>query len=72
VFFGAAAAAALLPKPARAQAKAHRKREVAEPAEGEFAIMRPNETVAAFAEWESTLGRLVRRVSYGQSVAEST
>jgi len=72
VFFGAAAAAALLPKPARAQAKAHRKREVAEPAEGEFAIMRPNETVAAFAEWESTLGRLVRRVTYGPTVAETT
>ena len=32
--------------------------------------MRPNESVAAFAEWESTLGRLVRRATYGPTVAE--
>ena len=70
VFFGAAAAAALLPKPARAQGASHRKRQVAEPADSAFAIMAPNENVAAFAEWESTLGRLVRRATYGPTAAE--
>jgi uncharacterized protein (DUF1800 family) len=70
VFFGAAAAAALFPKPASAQAQTHRQRRVAEPADGEFATIRPNESAAAFAEWESTLGRLVRRVTYGETPAE--
>jgi uncharacterized protein (DUF1800 family) len=71
VFFGAAAAAALLPKPASAQVRAPRKRPVAEPTEAaEFATVPQNETVAAFAEWESTLGRLVRRATYGPTVAE--
>src|SRR6476646_7666727 len=70
VFFGAAAAAALLPKPARAQAQTHRKRQVAEPPDDEFPVMRPNESVAAFGEWASTVGRLVRRVTYGATAAD--
>jgi uncharacterized protein (DUF1800 family) len=70
VFFGAAAAAALLPKPARAQAPTRKRRQIAEPADDDFPVIRPNESVAAFAEWESTLGRLVRRATYGPTVAE--
>src|SRR5262245_6043716 len=70
VFFGAAAAAALLPKPARAQAPSRRRRQVAEPTDGDFAVMRPNESVAAFAEWDNPLGRLVRRATYGPTPAE--
>jgi uncharacterized protein (DUF1800 family) len=74
--FGALAASALLPKAATAQGK-RRKRPVAEPAAdssaetgSEFATVRQNESVAAFAEWDSTLGRLVRRASYGATAAE--
>jgi uncharacterized protein (DUF1800 family) len=70
VFFGAAAAAALLPKSASAQAPARRRRQVAEPPAEEFPMVRANESVAAFAEWESTMGRLVRRATYGATVAE--
>ena len=69
VFFGAAAAAALLPKPARAQARS-RQRPIAEQPDGGFPIVRPNERSAAFAEWESSLGRLVRRATYGVTPAE--
>jgi uncharacterized protein (DUF1800 family) len=72
VFFGALAASALLPKPGRAQGKT-RKRPVAEPAAQpttEFPTVRQNESVAAFSEWDSTLGRLVRRASYGATAAE--
>lgn len=69
VFLGALAASALLPKPATAQGKT-RKRPIAEPVDSEFPTARQNESVAAFAEWETTLGRLVRRASYGATAAE--
>jgi uncharacterized protein (DUF1800 family) len=69
VFFGALAASALLPKPARAQGKI-RKRPVAEPVDSEFPTVRQSESVAAFSEWETTLGRLVRRATYGATAAE--
>ncbi len=69
VFLGALAASALLPGAAKAQAKT-RKRPVAEPVDSEFPTVRQNESVAAFAEWETTLGRLVRRASYGATAAE--
>ena len=69
VFFGALAASALLPKPAKAQGKT-RKRPVAEPVDAEFATVHQNESVAAFSEWDSTIGRLVRRATYGATPAE--
>ena len=69
MFFGALAAASLLPKTARAQARS-RQRPVAEPVEEEFPTIRQNERAAAFAEWDSGIGRLVRRASYGATAAE--
>ena len=69
VFFGALAASALLPKAAKAQGKV-RKRPVAEPVDSEFPTVRQSESVAAFSEWETTLGRLVRRATYGATAAE--
>ena len=70
VFFGALAAAALLPKRARAQARQRGKRPIdTEPAH-EFAEIIPNEAVAAFDEWESPTTRLVRRVTMGITPAE--
>ena len=69
VFLGALAATALLPKAGKAQGKT-RKRPVAEPVDSEFPTVRQNESVAAFSEWETTLGRLVRRASYGATAAE--
>jgi len=69
VFLGALAATALLPKAGNAQGKT-RKRPVAEPVDSEFPTVRQNESVTAFSEWETTLGRLVRRASYGATAAE--
>jgi len=70
VFFGALAAAALLPGRARAQAGRRRpKRPVdTEPALSGGVV--PNESVAAFSEWESPTTRLVRRVTLGITPAE--
>jgi len=75
VFFGALAASALLPKAGSAQGREKRRKQpVAEPASdsttSEFATVRQNESAAAFAEWDSTLGRVVRRASYGATAAE--
>src|SRR5581483_5252001 len=71
VFFGALAAASALPTVARAQGRSPRRRAI-EPAPplDEFPTIVPNESVAAFAEWDSQLGRLVRRVTYGITPAE--
>jgi len=72
VFFGALAASALLPESVRAQGKT-RKRPAAQPVgepASEFATIQQNESVAAFAEWDTTVGRLVRRASYGATAAE--
>jgi uncharacterized protein (DUF1800 family) len=74
MFFGALAASALLPDAARAQGKTRKRRVVdavaTAPDEPEFQTVRQNESVAAFSEWETTLGRLVRRASYGATAAE--
>lgn len=70
VFFGALAAAALLPKRASAQARQRGKRPIdTEPAH-EFAEVIPNESVAAFNEWDTGTSRLVRRVTLGMNPAE--
>src|SRR5689334_7958862 len=70
VFLGALAAAAIFPKRVQAQARRRGKRPVdTEPAH-EFAEVIPNESVAAFAEWESPTTRLVRRITMGISPAE--
>jgi len=69
MFLGALAAASLLPKKARAQARS-RQRPVAEPVEEEFPTIRQNERAGAFAEWDSGIGRLVRRATYGATAAE--
>ncbi|HTE47916.1 MAG TPA: DUF1800 domain-containing protein [Gemmatimonadaceae bacterium] len=72
VVFGALAAASLLPKTARAQAKS-RQRKPSEPkAKDEFAILGPNENVAAFSEWAGSASRLVRRATLGVTAAEMT
>jgi hypothetical protein len=76
VFLGALAAAALLPRTARAQGRTKTKRKVAEPVEHSregFAAIEPNENVAPFAEWDTGgLSRLVRRVTMGLTRAELT
>jgi len=70
VFFGALAATAFLPNQARAQSRPRQRRPAEPVPEPEFATQPQNESVAAFAEWESTIGRLVRRATYGATVAE--
>ena len=77
VFFGALAAAALLPGAAGAQGRARRRKPaepIAEPAPvDESGAILPNENVAAFAEWDTGgLTRLVRRVTMGITPAEVT
>src|SRR5690242_1851820 len=70
VFFGALAAAVLFPKRAHAQARRRGKRPIAtEPAQPGGEVI-PNESVAAFAEWESPTTRLVRRITLGITPAE--
>lgn len=75
---GALAAAALLPGTAGAQARARRRRKpvepVAEPAGPDLSgAISPNESVAAFAEWDTGgLTRLVRRATMGITPAEVT
>jgi uncharacterized protein (DUF1800 family) len=72
VFFGALAATSLLPRAVRAQATRAR-RPLAPPTETErFAIVRQNESSAAFAEWDSSPSRLVRRITLGITPAEMT
>jgi uncharacterized protein (DUF1800 family) len=70
VFFGAVAAAALLPKRARAQSRQLGKRPIdTEPKNG-FAEVIPKESVAAFEEWDTGTSRLVRRVTLGMTQGE--
>src|SRR5262249_10976416 len=70
VFFGAIAAAALLPQRASAQARQKGKRPIeTEPTDG-FAEVIPKESVAAFAEWDTGTSRLVRRVTLGMTQGE--
>ncbi len=70
VFFGALAAAALLPKRARAQSRQKGKRPIdTEPKNG-FAEVIPKESVAAFEEWDTGTSRLVRRVTLGMTQGE--
>ena len=70
VFFGALAAAALLPKRARAQSRQKGKRPIdTEPKNG-FAEVIPRESVAAFEEWDTGTSRLVRRVTLGMTQGE--
>jgi uncharacterized protein (DUF1800 family) len=71
-FFGAMAAATLLPSGAKAQTMRSRIRKPVEPEE-EFRTLRPNERPAAFTEWASSagsVGRLVRRVTMGATAAD--
>ena len=70
-FFGALAAAAMLPKGAAAQAVRRRRISPAETPSGEpLAGIQPNEMVSAFAEWDASGTRLVRRVTMGMTPAE--
>jgi uncharacterized protein (DUF1800 family) len=68
VFLGALAAAALLPKRARAQGRRIKRPNGAGASTGPEIV--PNQTVAAFAEWDSGTSRLVRRVTQGMTPAE--
>src|SRR3954470_18858970 len=77
IFFGALAAATLVPGVASAQARS-RKRKIVEPVADPAPIdpsgaIIPNENVAAFAEWDTGgLSRLVRRVTMGITPGEVT
>jgi len=66
---GALAAATMLPKAAHAQAPSRRRRPV--DADGPAGVaLEPNENVVAFAEWDTTLSRLIRRATLGITPAE--
>jgi len=66
VFFGALAAASLLPRSARAQQVRSRPRKPVPPPSMTDASIPPGENVAAFAEWDLTgVSRLVRRITMG-------
>jgi uncharacterized protein (DUF1800 family) len=70
VFFGALAAATLIPKASRAQAPSRKRRPIEkEPVDAETGIV-PSESIAAFAEWDNPTSRLVRRATYGITNAE--
>lgn len=70
-FFGAVAAATMLPKTSSAQAPRRQRPVQPEPLD-DFPMMVPNESVAAFAEWDTTLSRLIRRVTLGITPADVT
>ncbi len=71
VFFGALASAALLPATARAQGRPRSPRP-AQPVtpQQNFPMIEPTESMAAFPEWQSSLGRLVRRTTLGVTPGE--
>jgi len=69
-FFGALAAATLVPKAARAQAPSRKRRIVEKDPIDVAPEVAPTESVAAFAEWDSPLSRLVRRATLGITKAE--
>ncbi|MGH7616945.1 MAG: DUF1800 domain-containing protein, partial [Gemmatimonadaceae bacterium] len=71
VFFGALAAASLLPRGARAQARTKPRKPVP-PRRQVDASIPPGENVAAFDEWDATTtSRLVRRVTMGVTPGET-
>ena len=77
IFFGALAAATLLPGAAKAQGRVRRRKPVEKPAapvdvDPSGAIV-PNENAVAFAEWDTGgLSRLVRRATMGITPGEMT
>jgi uncharacterized protein (DUF1800 family) len=78
VFFGALAAATMLPSAARAQgrtrARSRRPEPVLRPPTLDHGAIVPNENVPAFAEWNADtdgLSRLVRRVTMGITPGEA-
>jgi len=70
VFFGALAAATLIPKASRAQAPSRKRRPTEKPPIDEQQAIAPRESVAAFSEWDGSLSRLVRRATLGVTKAE--
>jgi uncharacterized protein (DUF1800 family) len=72
VFFGALAAATLIPKTSRAQAPSRTRRPSEKRPIDEAQAIVPRESVAAFAEWDSSISRLVRRATLGITKAEVT
>src|SRR5262245_24865250 len=71
VFFGALAAASLLPRSARAQQARTKPRKPVPPPSMADPSIPPGENVAAFAEWDVTsVSRLVRRVTMGITPTE--
>jgi uncharacterized protein (DUF1800 family) len=72
VFFGALAAATLIPKTSRAQAPSRARRPSGKVPIDEAQAIVPRESVAAFAEWDSSISRLVRRATLGITKADMT
>jgi uncharacterized protein (DUF1800 family) len=70
VFFGALAAATLIPSTSRAQAPSRKRRPADKAPIDESLAIGPRESVAAFAEWDGSLSRLVRRATLGVTKAE--
>jgi len=73
MFFGALAAATLLPKQARAQGRVRQRRVIEPQPDPQFATARVTENIAAFTEWDAAgVTRLVRRVTNGIIPGEMT
>ncbi|MFI5228212.1 MAG: DUF1800 domain-containing protein [Gemmatimonadales bacterium] len=72
--FGALAAATIVPRSARAQGRRRRAISAARPREPHdaFPMVVPSETVGVFAEWDSSVGRLARRLTYGVTAGDIT
>ncbi|HXT15982.1 MAG TPA: DUF1800 domain-containing protein [Gemmatimonadaceae bacterium] len=71
VFFGALAAATLLPKRLRAQGRSRRRKPIEPAAPVDTGVIEPSEDVAAFAEWDTGgLSRLIRRVTMGMTAGD--
>ncbi|HSQ31683.1 MAG TPA: DUF1800 domain-containing protein [Gemmatimonadaceae bacterium] len=69
VFFGALAATSLLPRKAHAQ-RGERRRPVVHDGADDARALVPNESLAAFPEWDSSVTRLVRRATLGITAAD--
>jgi len=69
VFFGALAATAVVPRKARAQ-RGERRRPVVHDGADDARALVPNESLAAFPEWDSGVTRLVRRATLGITAAD--
>jgi uncharacterized protein (DUF1800 family) len=74
VFFGALAATALFPRSARAQARARRRAVETEAQPSDAFPTRPQRDSGSdvFAEWDSSVTRLARRVTMGMTGADVT